>query len=236
MDACWVHWAGRVAYETAWAWQKSLADERARNKRPNTLLLLEHPHTYTLGSAGKLDHLLMDEAERAQKGVAVFHVDRGGDITYHGPGQLVGYPIIHLDNVTGGVRADVVAYIRRLEETIILALETFGVAGIQYPPYTGVWISNNGILHKIAAIGVKVNVKRITLHGFALNVHPDMQYFKGIIPCGIDDKPVISMAHILNAVPAMPTVIDAITAAFGTVFGFTMQPQETLTESPTFKL
>lgn len=233
---CRVVWAGRVAYETAWNWQKELAVERAQNLRPDTILLLEHPHTYTLGSAGKLEHLLMDDTERRQKGVSVFHVDRGGDITYHGPGQLVGYPIIQLDSDVGTVRADVVAYIRHLEETLLLALSSFGIEGSQYPPHTGVWVSVDGVLHKIAAIGVKVNVKRVTLHGFALNVHPDMDYFKGIIPCGIDDKPVISLNQLLGNAPAMSEVIHAVTIAFGTVFDFEMLPQDTLTEKPSFKL
>ncbi|PJF40293.1 MAG: lipoyl(octanoyl) transferase, partial [Phototrophicales bacterium] len=193
MRYCSVHWAGCVAYETAWQWQKILAMQRAQDQCLDTLLLLEHPHTYTLGSAGKLEHLLMSEPERIQKGVSVFHVDRGGDITYHGPGQLVGYPILQLETNPKTLRADVVAYIRQLEEVIIESLQYFDIHGVRYPPYTGVWVSYNEVLHKIAAIGVKVNVKRITQHGFALNVHPDMQYFKGIIPCGIDDKPVISM-------------------------------------------
>ncbi len=236
LPVCWVQWAGCVEYETAWAWQKALVEARTHHQHSNTLLLLEHPHTYTLGSAGKREHLLMDKAERAAKGVAVLHVDRGGDITYHGPGQLVGYPIIQLKSDSASVRADVVAYIRRLEQTIILALQAFDIVGHQYSPHTGVWVSIDGVLHKIAAIGVKVTVKGLTMHGFALNVNPDMRYFKGIIPCGLDDKPVISMQQVLGHTPPMAQVCQAITTAFGAVFGFEMQPQETLTESPTFKL
>lgn len=227
-----VQWLGRVNYAQAWDYQKLLVAERAQHQRPDTLLLLEHPHTYTLGSAGKIDHLLMPEAERAKHGVTVLHVDRGGDITYHGPGQLVAYPIFELptNQSSDSVRADVVAYIRQLEQVIINTLAVFDIRGVLYPPYTGVWVDVAGVLHKIAAIGVKVNVRRVAYHGFALNVAPDMSFFKGIIPCGIDDKPVVSMEYILGYTPDMHAIINATLDGFSAVFNVDPQPhQVTLT-------
>lgn len=206
---------GLVPYQEAWNLQKELAKQRARDEIPDTLLLLQHPPTYTLGSAGKLDHLLMDEAERNARGVEVLHVDRGGDITYHGPGQLVGYPILQLQR--GQLRMDVIAYIRELEAILIEVLATFDIAAQRLEDYTGVWVPVGDHLEKIAAIGIKVTAKGVTQHGFALNVCPDMDYFGGIIPCGIDDKPVTSMA-LLRGNPlfadrvAEPPPMEAVAA------------------------
>lgn len=214
MDACEVRWLGRIVYPDAWAMQKSMATERAANQRADALLLLEHPHTYTLGSSGKLENLLMDEAERRQRGVSVYQVDRGGDITYHGPGQLVGYPILRLPTSDQKRSLEVVAYVRQLEAILIEALSPFGIIGQPLTGYTGVWVNCGGDLSKIAAIGVKVTAQRITQHGFALNVNTDLDYFRGIIPCGIPDKPVTSMAEILGHPVDMGKVIKVVADTF----------------------
>lgn len=214
-----VRWLERIPYEEAWALQKALASARARQEIPDTLLLLEHPHTYTLGSAGKMEHLLLSEAELKAQGIEVLRVDRGGDITYHGPGQLVGYPIIQLQRSIDGLHADVVQYIRKLEESLILALADFGIQGERLEGYTGVWVQEAGDWAKIAAIGVKVSARAVTQHGFALNIDPDLRYFRGIIPCGIPDKPVSSMAALLGAAPDFAEVSTAVLRAFGQVFG-----------------
>lgn len=213
---------GTVAYTDAWAMQKSMAQERAYQQRSDALLLLEHPHTYTLGSSGKLEHLLMDEAERTRRGVSVYQVDRGGDITYHGPGQLVGYPIVRLpDSDPSQKRSlDVVAYVRQLEVMLIEALTEFGIIGERLVGYTGVWAKVEGVLSKIAAIGVKVTAHRITQHGFALNINTDLDYFRGIIPCGIPDKPVTSMAKILGYPVDFSMVMDVVEKAFASNFNY----------------
>lgn len=226
MSICTVLRLGLVDYEEAWALQKRLVAERAEGRIGDTLLLLEHPHTYTLGRSGKLEHLLMGEAERQARGVSVYWVDRGGDITYHGPGQLVGYPIIlvpyaltALSSQDGRDRipqADYVRYLRDMEEVIIRALATFGVRGERVAGYTGVWVGGE----KIAAIGVKVNAQGISSHGFALNVCTDLSYFAGIIPCGIPNRGVTSLERVLGRPVTVNEVIPAVIAAFGEVFGF----------------
>ena len=207
-----------MPYVEAWNLQKSLAKQRAQSAVSDSLVLLEHPHTYTLGSSGKLEHVLFDEAERSERGISVHHVDRGGDITYHGPGQLVGYPILQLPRHNDGLRADVVAYVRQLENMLIEAIANFGIKGQHLPKYTGVWVEHEGCLQKISAIGVKVTVHAITYHGFALNVNTDLDYFKGIIPCGIDDKPVTSMAEILGYSVDIQAVIETVIYSFEKTF------------------
>jgi lipoyl(octanoyl) transferase len=223
MEICETYRLGKMPFDAAWSLQKTLAQARAGDACSDSLLLLEHPHTYTLGSSGKQEHLLMTEAERARRGVAVHVVDRGGDITYHGPGQLVGYPIIRLPQSSNRFSADVVAYVRRLETMLGRALATFGIEGRSLEGYTGVWVNHAGVLSKIAAIGVRVTVHRVTLHGFALNVNTDLDYFQGIIPCGIADKPVTSMAAVLGQPVEMNPVMDAVEAAFAEVFLCTLR-------------
>lgn len=223
LTECRILTPGTVPYLEAWALQKELADARGRDAIPDTLLLLEHPHTYTLGSAGKLENLIWTEAERAERGVSVHRVDRGGDVTYHGPGQLVGYPIVKLPRTVNGLHADVIGYIRALETTLIRALAAFEVRAFPYPGLTGVWVESaanslNGEPAKIAAIGVKVTTKAVTLHGFALNVNTDMRYFGGIIPCGIADKPVTSLAQVLGHALDFDVVLEQVAVAFGEVF------------------
>ena len=221
---------GLVDYQVAWAWQRQLADARARNDLPDSVLALEHPHTYTLGSSGHLENLLMDEAERARRGVSVLQVDRGGDITYHGPGQLVAYPIFYLGRPDQSGRlpqADYVGFIRKLETVIIEAVRPFRIVSHREEGLTGAWVETPSGPEKIAAIGVKVTAGGVSMHGFALNVNPDLDYFRGIIPCGIADKPVTSMAALLgNDCPSMAEMANSLRVSFASTFEQEFQPTE----------
>ena len=243
---CTVHKLGLVSDENAWQLQNSMANEIALGKRHPTLLLLEHPHTFTFGRRGQLENLLWDETELARRGVSVQWVDRGGDVTYHGPGQLVGYPILPLKtdglHVKGDSsrlpQADYVGYVRKLELTLITALAHLGVAATQVEGLTGVWTqaeqSSGGGNHpstenqdgrkpgKVAAIGVKVDARGVSRHGFALNVNPDMSYWEGIIACGLATHPVTSLADFLAPVPSMGIVMNALIFAFGNVYNYEM--------------
>jgi len=192
---------GVVPYREAWTMQQELAADRRAGRIPDTVVLLQHPHTYTIGRSGTRDHVFLTENELAARGIACLEVDRGGDVTYHGPGQLVGYPILDL-----GPTPDVGRYLRLLEGSLIDVLADFGIASDRLSGYTGVWIGDN---RKIAAIGVKV-AQGVTTHGFALNVTTDLSYFSHILPCGIPDKGITSMAVELgHQVPAMVDVEDA---------------------------
>ena len=237
---------GLIDYESAWKLQDEYAAQIAEGKRPPTLLLLEHPHVYTFGRKGNADNLLWNETQLKEKGISIHWVDRGGDVTYHGPGQLVGYPLIPLkpikpdrsheessdpdDLAVRPVRSDYVGYIRKLEEMLIGVLMEYGIASGQIPGKTGVWIQAD--VHsrcprcspedrrkpaKIAAIGVKVDVYGVTRHGFALNVNPDMDYWNGIIPCGLPE-PVVSLADLLDSAPSMKDVKSKIGKNFIQIF------------------
>jgi lipoyl(octanoyl) transferase len=195
---------GLVSYEEAWALQNRLADARRAGLAPDTLILLEHPHTYTIGRSGTRDHVFLSEPELAARGITCLDVDRGGDVTYHGPGQLVGYPIFDL-----GRQPDVGRYLRNLEDCLIETLADFGIRAGRLSEYTGVWIGDR----KIAAIGVKVS-QGVTTHGFALNVSTDLSLFTHILPCGIPDKGVTSMAVELRGTPSMTEVEDRVVAHF----------------------
>ncbi|MDH3262236.1 MAG: lipoyl(octanoyl) transferase LipB, partial [Acidimicrobiia bacterium] len=178
-----VRWLGRLPYEEAWDLQRSLLEGRVEGRTDEDyLLLLEHPHTYTVGRNGDGSNLLISPEMVQSVGAELHHVDRGGDITYHGPGQLVGYPIIHL-----GSNPDVVGYVRKLERILIATLADFGVEAWAEKGLTGVWTASG----KAAAIGVRVS-RMTTMHGFALNVDPDLDYFGHINPCGIQDRAVTS--------------------------------------------
>ena len=240
---------GLIEYETAWKLQDEYAREIAEGKRPPTLLLLEHPHVYTFGRRGKQENLIWGESQLKEKGIAIHWVDRGGDVTYHGPGQLVGYPLIPLGlpspreaspegtSGRGGEgdsripQADHVGYIRKLERTLIIALANLGVVAGQRPGLTGVWIQadvHSRCLHckpedrrkpaKIAAIGVKVDARGVSRHGFALNVNPDMDYWDGIIACGLQDEPIVSLADLFTEPPSMERVKLEVVKAFGEIF------------------
>lgn len=243
---CSFYRLGMIEYEQAWRLQEDLSVQIAAGERPPTLLLLEHPHTYTFGRSGRIENLLWDEAELKRRGVSVHWVDRGGDVTYHGPGQLVGYPLLQLasSGLTADAngsprlpRADYVGYIRKLEDVLMMALARFGVAAVQIEGLTGVWIPPSGptaggearpLPAKIAAIGVKVNARGVSRHGFALNVDPDMSLWEGIVGCGLKDYPSTSLAGLLGQPPPMEEVIRAVAQAFGEVFGFEMIEAEDL--------
>ena len=201
-------WLGRVEYDEGDVLQRAL-HTRASD---DYLLLLEHPHVYTCGTGTDRAHILVDPAT---VGAQLREIDRGGDVTYHGPGQLVGYPIVTLPEGREGLR-DVVAYLRRVEDVLIAALGDLGVTAGRNDGFTGVWVGDE----KIAAIGVKVARGR-TRHGFALNVEPDLEMFTHIVPCGIADKGVTSLRKLLgDACPDMQTVVDVVVARFVEVFGY----------------
>ncbi|WP_419802466.1 lipoyl(octanoyl) transferase LipB [Mucilaginibacter sp.] len=161
----------------------------------NYLIFCEHPHVYTLGKSGKKEHLLLTEDQLAEKHAVFYPINRGGDITYHGPGQLVVYPILDLDNFF----TDIHLYLRTLEEAVILTLADFGIPGGRYPGYTGVWLDADDPqkARKICALGVRCS-RWVTMHGLAFNINPNLGYFKNIIPCGIEDKAVTSMEQELG--------------------------------------
>jgi lipoic acid synthetase len=201
-----VRWLGRVDYREAAELQRALHERSDQDH----LLLLEHPHTYTLGTRADPANVLVPPAS---VGAELVYADRGGDVTYHGPGQLVGYPIVTLAAWRDGA-PDVVAHVRRLEAALIDALATFGIDAHREDGFSGVWVGDA----KIAAIGVKVAAMR-TRHGFALNVDPDLSMFDHIIPCGIRDRGVTSMAALLGAAPSMHEVADAVTSAMAARLG-----------------
>jgi lipoyl(octanoyl) transferase len=242
-SVCHVHQLGLVPYQEAWDLQNQLAEQIHVGDRPPTLLLLEHPHTYTFGRSGDAKNLLWNESVLAEKGIEVHWVDRGGDITYHGPGQLVGYPLLPLGvpvTQTGQasnhlLRADYIGYLRKLEDVIISTLRSFGLKGEQHPGMTGVWLSasrNPGLAElnqtpgarpvKVASIGVKVDSHGISRHGFALNVEPDMSYWNGIIACGLEGYGETSLAEVLPTKPGLKEVIERLVAAFGETFDYKM--------------
>jgi lipoyl(octanoyl) transferase len=212
MKRCQVRWLGQLGYAEAWSLQKQLAAQRAADQIGDTLLLLEHPHTYTFGSRGRRahEHLLVPREELEAAGVAVLDVDRGGDVTYHGPGQLVGYPILRLAEY----HLDAVGYMRALESLLIAVCQDYGLQAGRVRHLTGVWVGEQ----KLAAIGTKVDVNGITLHGFALNVTTDLEYFAKIVPCGIRNKAVGSLARLLGRDVPLDQVIERTVAAFGQVF------------------
>lgn len=187
-------------YKETWDYQEKLfreiLDLKIRNRRenleektPNYLLMVEHPHVYTLGKSGKADHLLLSEADLEKRGATFYKINRGGDITYHGPGQLVGYPILDLDNFF----TDIHKYLRFLEEIIILTLNEYGLKSQRSEGETGVWLDvGTPYARKICAMGVRAS-RWVTMHGFALNVNADLGYFDNIIPCGIRGKAVTSL-------------------------------------------
>jgi lipoyl(octanoyl) transferase len=206
-----VRWLGRVPYQDGLALQEDMVARRRAGEIPDQLLLLEHPHVVTLGTSSRKEHVLLSQDEMEKKGIELFEVGRGGDVTYHGPGQLVGYPILSLVPD----RKDLHRYLRDLEGALISALAEFGIPGRRQEGLTGVWTSQG----KVAAIGVRVSSGWITSHGFALNVDPGLSFFSSIIPCGIQDKAVTSMASILGRPITLEEVSPSVIRAFGEVFG-----------------
>jgi len=214
-------WLGSVAYRQAWDLQRSLVEQVRAGEAPDTLLLLEHPHVYTMGRKGTAEHLLWDEAERERRGVDLVWSDRGGDATYHGPGQLVGYPILDLARH----RLDLLVYLRTLEASLINYLAELGLVGGAVPGLTGVWVGDA----KVGAIGVKFN-GGVVSHGFALNLTTDLDYFEGIVPCGIADKKATSVERLLGERLGTETAANRYAQHFARSFGVELDWNARLTE------
>lgn len=216
---------GLVDYQEAWDRQEDIFnkilavkhDNRVNNTElptDNFLIFNEHPHVYTLGKSGKPEHLLLDEEALGKKEATYYKINRGGDITYHGPGQIVGYPILDLDNFF----TDIHLYLRTLEEAIILTLNDYGIQAGRYPSFTGVWIdADNEKARKICAMGVRAS-RWVTMHGFAFNVNADLGYFGNIVPCGIDNKDVTSMERELGYKPNIDEVKDKLKGHIANLF------------------
>lgn len=203
---------GRVEYTAALELQRQLVEDRRAQRIGDTLLLLEHPAVITLGvkTRGRSSNVVASDRELAARGIAVHETGRGGDVTYHGPGQLVGYPILDLRPD----RCDVHRYVRDLEEALIVALDALGVPARRVPGLTGVWVGPPDREEKIAAIGVRIS-RWITSHGFALNVAPNLEHFDLIVPCGIRQRGVTSLERVLGHAIAMPDVENAVVKGFG---------------------
>jgi lipoyl(octanoyl) transferase len=217
---------GLKDYKETWDYQEDLFAKtvalKVQNKKqatylptPNHFLFVEHPHVFTLGKSGNLDHLLVSEAVLREKEASFYKINRGGDITYHGPGQIVGYPILDLENFF----TDIHKYLRLLEETVILTLAEYGITATRSPGETGVWLDvGTPFARKICAMGVRAS-RWVTMHGFALNVNTDLGYFDLMIPCGIKGKAVTSMTAELNGVPQdMAAVKTRLLKHFLTLF------------------
>ena len=202
---------GLIDYKDAWDLQKSVHQLRVENKIDDVLFLLEHPHTYTLGKTADKENLVGDKKYLDENKISVYDIDRGGDITYHGPGQIVGYPIISLTNW----QQDTHKYLRAIEEVIIKVCSEYDLQGSRDNKYTGVWLDDR----KICAIGIKVS-RWITMHGFAFNVNTDLKLFSGIIPCGITDKDVTSLNRELKKEISLNGVKEKIIHHFDVIFNY----------------
>jgi lipoyl(octanoyl) transferase len=231
---------GNMDYKTAWDLQESLLRKNVaiksdvQNSSPNLLqtfdlsttnylLFVEHPAVYTLGKSGKMENVIMDENERAKEGIEFFHTNRGGDITFHGPGQIVGYPIFDLEKFY----TDIGRYLRELEEVIILTLNDYGISAGRSAGETGVWIDplHKGKERKICAMGIRCS-RWITMHGFALNVNTPLRYFNGIIPCGIADKKVTSIKEELGREVNVEEVKERLKRNFEKVFNIAITEEQ----------
>lgn len=219
---------GLKDYQETWDYQehlfKELVDQKIANRKlpeeeqtttSNYLVFVQHPHVYTLGKSGKEEHLLLDSRALKEKEATFYRINRGGDITYHGPGQIVGYPILDLDNFF----TDIHKYLRFLEEAIILTLADYGVRAGRIDGLTGVWLDweNPDLARKICAMGVKSS-RWVTMHGFAFNVDVDLDYFNNIVPCGIPDKAVTSLVKELGYAPEMSEVELKLKCHLGALF------------------
>jgi lipoyl(octanoyl) transferase len=217
--------AGIIPYKEAWDLQTKLHQELVSNKRAgypqpgfHYFILCEHPPVYTLGKSGSEDHLRINEAERAAFDIEFYKINRGGDITFHGPGQLVGYPILDLDLIF----TDVHRYVRSLEEVIIRVLKKYDIDGVRSDRYTGVWVNTDKVndeSEKICAIGVHLS-RWVTMHGFAFNINTNLAYFDHIIPCGIQDpdKSVCSLSSLLRKDVDLQQIKQEVIQEFGVVF------------------
>ncbi len=221
MRSCQLRELGRVDYGKAFELQQQLVGERKQGLVGDHLLLLEHPHVVTLGRNGHMENLLAPPEVLTRAGISFYPTDRGGDITYHGPGQLVGYPILDLRDW----KRDVVGYVRAVEQVIIDTLAEFGISAGRVPKLTGVWVDGR----KIAAIGVHIS-RWVTSHGFALNVNTDLSYFQYIVPCGLT-KPVTSMAQ-LGCAADLGEVARSLARHFGRVFDCEMLLEPAVLAAP----
>ena len=219
---CRVISLGLVEYRRAWGFQTGLVEAVHDGRQPNTLLLLEHPHVYTRGRLSRPEHIPLTPRELQEQGIDVVETDRGGQVTYHGPGQLVAYPIVNLRDWGGPLK-----YVRTLEQVIINSLADLGISAGVEPGRTGVWVGEA----KIAAIGVKIS-RGIAHHGFAINVNPDLSKFAQIVPCGITDRTVTSMARLLESegqpFPDTAHVHAAVARSFGSAMGYRMECIESI--------
>ena len=208
----------RTKYAAAWVLQQKILTLRQSGALEDILLLTEHEHVYTFGKGSDDNHLLASEEELKADGTDVFHIDRGGDVTYHGPGQIVGYPILDLENFGMGLRQ----YIYSIEEAITKALAEYGIEGTRDPNATGVWLDvGKPTARKICAIGVKSS-RFVTMHGFALNINTDLEYFKHINPCGFSDKGVTSLEKELGSRQDFERAKEVVMGKFAEVFGSTI--------------
>ena len=218
-----------ISYQKAWDYQEELLREMVARKRRNRdlaeeeqekqlhhLLFCEHPHVYTLGKSGSVDHLLLNEEQLAEAGIEFFKINRGGDITYHGTGQITGYPILDLDHFFRDVRK----YVRYMEEVVIRTLAEYGVEGDRIDGESGVWLDVGTVkARKICAVGVRLS-RWVTMHGFAFNVNTDLSYFKNIVPCGITDKGVTSLQQELGRELDLSEIKERVKYHYKELFGF----------------
>jgi lipoyl(octanoyl) transferase len=218
LNKCLIVDLGLMGYAEAWELQKRMVAARKSHGIEDVLLLCEHPHVITLGRNGKRENLLASEHVLRQKGVELHATDRGGDITYHGPGQIVGYPILNLS----AIRRDVVWYVRMLEEAMIRATAELGIAAGREPGKTGVWVESGHADEKLAAIGVHIS-RWVTSHGFAYNVSTDLRYFDLIVPCGIRDRKATSLEKLLGHSVDGKEVAPRIARHLGELFGLEMK-------------
>jgi len=218
MNRCHTIDLGLIGYAEAWSLQKRIIAARKDSAIEDVLLVCEHPHVITQGRNGKREHLLASEHVLRQKGVEYYETSRGGDITYHGPGQIVGYPILNL----GAIRRDVVWYVRMLEEAMIRATSEFGITAERVAGKTGIWVKSGDTEEKLAAIGVHIS-RWVTSHGFAYNVSTDLRYFDLIVPCGIADRKATSLEKLLARSVEQEEVAPRIARHLGELFGLEMQ-------------
>ncbi len=215
MNQLLVIYLGRTRYADAWELQGKIFSARLAHRIPDVLLLTEHEPVYTLGKGADINHLLAGNVELQEKKIDLYTIDRGGDVTFHGPGQLVGYPILDLNDYY----LDIHRYLHDIEEALIRTAQDFGIGAERSDGYTGVWVKND----KLAAIGIKVS-RWVTMHGFAFNVNTDLSYFDRIIPCGIFHKGVTSLRTLIGHEVVMADVEKAIVRNFESVFSVASQP------------
>ena len=217
---------GKSSFSDAWKYQedifKKIIDQKIKNRSNenkmetnNFLIITEHDPVYTIGKSGDISNLLLNDDEMKTQGIEFYKINRGGDITYHGPGQIMGYPIIDLDNFF----TDINLYLRKLEEVIINTLESYDLEGFTIKGETGVWVKdNNGLSKKVCAFGIRAS-RWVTMHGFSFNVNPELNYFKNIIPCGIKDKGVTSVSELKNSNIEMNEIKQILFKKFAESFG-----------------